>query len=458
MTFQYILRSIAITLIGAIGLISFSSCKKYLDVRAEKGKLTPETLSDLQALLDNRFVIDIRSPRLLEMVTDDYYITSAQWSSLPVEKRLYYIWDKDVTWLDPWNFTYQNPIYYANFILDQLPRIKFDEKNVSSYNSIKGSALFMRAFAFHQLAQLYCLPYTSSSNTDLGIPLRLTADVTVKSIRSTVQETYDRILGDLKEATNLLPEVTPYPTRPNKAAAYGAIARTYLAMRDYIKAKQYSDSCLARINTLLDYNTLVNPASSNPFQRFNAEVISYNFLDPDLPRPNGLIDSTLYNLYDSNDLRKIVFFRANTGSLSGTYVYKGSYEGSINNVLFDGITTGEMYLIRAECKARFGDINGAMSDLNTLMRKRWKSGTFNDYTASTPDEAKNIILTERRKELIYRGLRWSDLRRLNLEGANITLKRVINGVTYTLPPNDLRWVLLIPQKVIDLTGMQQNPR
>ncbi len=63
------------------------------------------------------------------------------------------------------------------------------------------------------------------------------------------------------------------------------------------------------------------------------------------------------------------------------------------------------------------------------------------------EEAKVKVLQERRKELIFRGTRWSDLRRLNLEGAGIGLNRIINGVTYTLPPNDARWVMLIPREV-----------
>ncbi|SEM08104.1 hypothetical protein SAMN05216436_101351 [bacterium A37T11] len=56
-----------------------------------------------------------------------------------------------------------------------------------------------------------------------------------------------------------------------------------------------------------------------------------------------------------------------------------------------------------------------------------------------------------------RGLRWMDIKRLNKEGANITLTRNLNGQIYTLPPNDPRFALPIPEDVIDLSGMQQNP-
>jgi len=67
-------------------------------------------------------------------------------------------------------------------------------------------------------------------------------------------------------------------------------------------------------------------------------------------------------------------------------------------------------------------------------------------------------LTERRRELIMRGLRWSDIRRLNLEGAGITQTRTANGKVHTLLPNDPRYALALPEDVIERSGMVQNRR
>jgi hypothetical protein len=122
-----------------------------------------------------------------------------------------------------------------------------------------------------------------------------------------------------------------------------------------------------------------------------------------------------------------------------------------------------MYLTRAECYARTGDKDKAMDDLNKLLENRWYTGTYTYQTAATSDEALTKVLEERRKELLMRGLRWSDLRRLNKDNTrkkDLVRSLTINGVTttYTLPPNDLRYVLLIPKNVIDNSSITQNPR
>jgi len=115
-----------------------------------------------------------------------------------------------------------------------------------------------------------------------------------------------------------------------------------------------------------------------------------------------------------------------------------------------------MYLTRAECHARANRITEAMNDLNTLLEMRWATGTFIPFAASAQGEALALILVERRKELLMRNLRWIDIKRLNKEGAGIVLKRMVNNQEYTLEPNDDRYALPLPYRIIDITGMPQN--
>lgn len=438
------------------------SCNKYLDKKPQQNIAVPSSLADLQALLDNQSM-NSTSPGYLEFIADNYYLSSSSWASAVNEDRNNYVWANEALTPDfsTWTPSYET-IYRSNFVLDFLPKISVNESDYNVYKSIKGSAFFYRAFQFHQLAQLFCKPYTSSADSDLGIVLRLTSAVGDASVRSSVQQTYDQIISDLKMAVELLPEKSLFSTRPNKAAAFGMLARVYLSMRDYTNAGIYANHSLTLNSTLLDYNSLNNSSTSSLPGFINNPEILYLNSEGHLPtylmnQSNATIDSGLFSSYSSNDLRRSVYFQANGSAFS----WRGSYSYDITGIsysIFDGIATDEVLLIRAECNARTGNKDNAMLDLNTLLRKRWKTGAFVDLTAIDQTDALNKIIVERRKELLFRGLRWSDLRRYNLEGANITISRVVNSTIYTLPPNDLRWVLLIPNAEISRSGIQQNPR
>src|SRR5690606_18453219 len=167
------------------------------------------------------------------------------------------------------------------------------------------------------------------------------------------------------------------------------------------------------------------------------------------------VDRSFYKSFSENDLRKSIFFREN---VDGSFYYRGGYTGVLN-MMFSGMTNAEIYLMRAECYAREGKISEAMNDLNTLLQNRLDhTHPIIPVTASSKEEALELILLERRRELMFRGLRWPDIKRLNKDGANITLTRIVDGKTYTLPPNDNRYALPIPEDVIQLSGMPQNPQ
>jgi len=102
-----------------------------------------------------------------------------------------------------------------------------------------------------------------------------------------------------------------------------------------------------------------------------------------------------------DDLRTSVFFFP----YNGYYGFKGNYARALY-LSFSGIATDEMYLIRAECYA----IREAMDDLNTLLLKRYRTGTYVPLSINNKEDALARILLERRKELLMRGLRWIDIK------------------------------------------------
>jgi hypothetical protein len=325
---------------------------------------------------------------------------------------------------------------------------------IADWNNARGMALFYHGFALYQLAQLFAPAYDSvTSGTDPGLPLRMSADVNEKIYRATVQQTYDQILLDLNAAARLLPANPDwYPTRPSKAAVYGLLSRVCLSARNYSQALLYADSCLQIHPALMDYNTL-DATATLPFTRTNSEVIFGAAYLRSGPTTIGrsYTDSLLFNSYQPEDLRKKLFFK--NGPL-----FFGRYDE--DGYAFGGIASDEIYLVRAECRARSGQTAAAMDDLNTLLTTRWTSSHFTPYTAASHEDALQQVLSERRKELLYRGLRWTDLRRLNKEpGHATTIYRTVNGQVYSLPPADHRYVYLIPDNVIALhPEMPQNPR
>ncbi len=236
------------------------------------------------------------------------------------------------------------------------------------------------------------------------------------------------------------------------------MARTYMSMRNYDPAKLYADSCLQIHNALIDFNIL-DTTSETPFTASNKEILyqskafSLSSLVAGVDGFGWYIDTMLYRSYSINDLRRYIYFSVNA---NGNVKMKGSYNGS--RIPFTGLATDEILLIRAECCARADKINEAMTDLNALLVKRYLSDHFMPLTASNSSEALQHILVERYKELVLRGQRWTDIRRLNKESPSILLSRFINGQQFNITPNDNRFVLPIPQIVIQQTGIEQNPR
>lgn len=446
-----------VSILFVLAIFSFS-CKKYLDARSDKSLVIPRSITDIQSLLDNEIMV-AEFPLAGEWASDNYYFFDDYYNSISsIDDRKNYIWDGTCERRDDYFYSYSR-IFNCNAALEALKTVR-STGSKQEYDNAQGYALFYRAFNFYELSQLYAYPYSSDSkNLPYGIPLKLSPDIESPTTRSTVQETYEQIINDLKSSVPLLPAEIIFKTRPSKASAYALLARVYLVMADYTSSGKYADSCLQLTNELIDYASIPPPGSLTiPFKRLNTEVIFHASTRFVIEFLQAKVDSLLYKSYSDDDARKTLFYRSNS---DGTYRFRGNYNGSSSFNLFAGIATDEVYLIRAECAARNGNKDSAMADLNRLLLKRWKdSGAFIPMMASSPTEAIEIVLQERRKELAFRaGLRWTDLRRLtHNDGSLLSLQRVIDGQSYILPPNDLRYTFLIPRSVIDMTDIRQNER
>lgn len=443
---------------------NLTGCKEdFLEIKQNQNLVIPATLTDYQGLIDNKSVLNNEACSELGIIgSDEYMVTDAVWTALsnPYQKNGY-IWAKDVyegNKLDEWNNAWWR-ILYANTALDGVAAIKPSQGQQQEYDNLKGSALFIRAFNFYQLAQTFAPPYNAASaNSDMGIPLRLEADINLPSKRAGIAQIYQQIITDLNTATQLLPQPALFKSRPCKAAAYALLAKTYLQMGNYTKAAEAAQNALNLQPDLIDFNTL-NFTPRYPFptdQQLNPEVLFFTGISniAILATTRASLPQAIVNSYASNDLRRQAYLFTNT---DGRILFRGSYKGSA--ACFTGLTSSECWLILAECLVRNGETKKAMQTLNTLRKNRYQKTGYADLIATDQATALQYVLTERKKELLLRGTRWEDLRRLNKEPEfAVTLSRTIAGNTYTLPPNDNRYTWPIPDNEISLSNLTQNPR
>jgi tetratricopeptide (TPR) repeat protein len=347
-----------------------------------------------------------------------------------------------------WNYPYQG-IFYCNSVLDHISVL--DDKK--DRNRIQGWALFSRAYLYHSLATTFAAAYDPiTAKDDPGIPLKLNSNIDELEQRSTLEQTYAQIIQDILDAADLIPNEKPLSSKnhPSKAAAYALLARVYMNLREYSNAELYADKALGIYDELIDYNTL-DTLAELPFTYNGEETIYYSRQVPNYSassygtrETSYLVNGDILNLFSGNDLRKSLYFIQNS---IGNYCIK-----PINTQIgrpFTGLAVDELFLIKAECLARDNKVDEALGYLNHLLKTRMKTGTFVPMDG-VGENVLDVILTERRKALVWRGLRWVDLKRLNKEGANITLTRELNGAVYELPPNDPRWVFPAPDEEISL--------
>lgn len=461
-------KKIYTTLMAGVSLLLFQHCSdRFLDVKPSTSLIVPTSLEDIENLLDNEAEIN-QSGGLGQLSADEYYYTNKMhWEAVSSPSaRNAYIWVADLyegeELIRDWNIPYTS-IFYANSALETLADMPAADRDSAYGKYLRGRALFTRAFAHFDLVKNFCVAYSpATADTDLGIPIRLSAGMDNIAGRSSLSDSYNAILDDLREALEYLPSRFDVEkrNRPSGVACLALLARIYHHMGRYNLAEEHANACLDLYGQLIDYNA-VDVARVNPFTRTNDEVILsvsqviglFSTVSSATSNAGISVDTVLLALYEPDDLRLQAFY----GKRADGYTYKkpGYNDG---NYPFTGLATDELYLIKAECLARRGAAAESMKTLNHLLRHRYKTGSYTQRHIVNAAEALEIVLKERRKELVWRGIRWMDLKRLNAEGAGISLKRLMDGNSYELPANSPRWVFPIPDAEINLSGITQNPR
>lgn len=461
------LKYITVVALGTIVL----SCDNYVDIKTE-GKLIPEETSNYRYLLQNTSTLD-KAYGNVDIPSDDIsFQNEAQTTALGASDYYrpftnLYKWS-DVVYsgseIDYDMNALYNALYSVNIVINEVMKSKNGTE--AQKVAIKGEAEVHRAFIFLTLVNTFGKAYdATTSATDPGIVLFTTPTVSEDIKRTSVQEAYDVILSDLKDAVNsgLKPVNSGNNVAfPSQAAAYALLSRTYLYMRNYPLALENAEKSLAlqsTLNNLADYEFASFPSRKQDKELILSKWNGYNSFSYS---PQILsLSNELINSFDTNDLRYVLFTQPSSNfnfdyTIGRTYAKEG-LTGESRNA---GPTVPEMMLIKAECLARAGSGNLAMAEINKLREKRFRAGEYVALTATDNKDALIKVLAERRRELMGTGgFRWFDLKRLNKEPEFAkTITHVFGTQSFTLAPNSERYQMPFAPIYFDYApNLQQNP-
>lgn len=412
-------------------------------------------------------------PVLGDLLADNTYVSAANSGRYLTENAYTFIATSSEA-SDIWNQGYYT-ILQANRIISS------DLASSAALDQLRGEAYTMRALVYLQLVNFFGKPYTVNPAAP-GVPVVTAPTYStgpyVKPSRNTVAEVYQRIITDLDSAYILMPSTaisaTYHATNSNYIAKYVAKAvesRAYLYMGDYANARDaallvtsaggytlagtpatfstYWTSAVAgtaKLETMLELNN--NTSSNNGTNGLDYIYSQSGYGDI-------LCTNELYNLYTATDSRKTLILNSTrkTNSAQAYVVNKYANLSATDRDEIKLVRYAEVLLTLSESYARLGDESNAKIYLNQLARIR--DTNFAGYS-SEGMQLITDILTERRKELAFEGLRYFDLTRLNL-----SISRPVQANSYTGYPtvlvSDFRRLQPIPQSEIDVNAnISQN--
>lgn len=276
-----------------------------------------------------------------------------------------------------------------------------------------GEAKFARAFVYFYLVQLYGdVPYVTATDYTVN-----------KSVeRMEVTLVYEQLITDLEEASILLSEQYVSPTRslPNSYAAKAFLARVCLNAGKWAEAANNASAVLNNTELYVwetDLNAVFLKESTSTIWQYAGRSATRNtddgttFIFNSAPPRSVALTSSLMNSFEVNDLRKSHWIRERSNAESTfyhSYKYKKMGSNTPQTEFTVVIRLAEMHLIRAEARAKQGDIIGAKEDLNII---RARAG-LDESTAVTAAAVLEAILHERQVEFFTEfAHRFMDLKR-----------------------------------------------
>ncbi len=292
-----------------------------------------------------------------------------------------------------------------------------DDKSFNSTAAI-AEARLLRAFQYFNLLRYFGGGETGYNKSGgLGVPLNvkptLSPDDAKPVARSSEGDVWKLIGEDIDFAVQNLPNSVGVG-RVNRRVAFALKARAHLYKSEWAAAEAAADSVITKGG----YSLLTSANYQNIFfQKGNSEAIwelvydatntsqAYFFFYPTALGGRNEISATasLRDASEATDVRKAVNY---TSSPAAKTLKFTRADGTDNNVM---VRLAEMYLIRAEARARQNKLVESLADINVI---RNRAGLL-DAVAVTEAGLIDAIEKERRIELAFEGHRWFDIRRYN---------------------------------------------
>lgn len=366
----------------------------------------------------------------------------------------------------------------ANRIIEGAPDVPIS--NVSEQNQVKNivaQARFLRALAYIQVLPFFTTDL--SNDNALGvIAFTDVPSISDKRPRSTNGEIYNLINQDLNYAeSNLITPTAPFPTGFSPDIIANLRACKAIRARMAIYRKDYS-------NALILANDLISQVPLSPRAQYVAMWTDTNNNERIFTFRKTVADGTFAGLWSNvapatgannwyemgrslfeklnvtGDIRRNAFVGP-TSTISSNPATDPNYRVNDQLIIFKYpgklsrpyladfkiFRVSEMHLIKAEAEIGLNQLNNAAQTLKTFRDFRFSSPQILP-TYSSPQQAYQDLLLERRKEMCYEGHRYIDIKRLG-QVANVTFERyfrdcAINNSCTPLPINDYRLTMPIP--------------
>lgn len=350
---------------------------------------------------------------------------------------------------DYWKQSYHQ-VYLSNAVIEGVQHSA--GLAAADKNQLTGEALFVRALVHFYLVGLYGdIPYVTTTDYQRNrLVERMPAD-----------RVYASIIADLEQAVLLLPEqyITSERVRPNRYAAQALLARAYLYHGDWPEASNAASAVL---------NNSVYWLETDPDKTFLKESAStiWQFM-PKLDGNNAdegtsfifktgsssfvALTPSFVEAFENGDLRRTHWIRSvanGTETLYHAYKYKQNSNTGTSVEYSIVLRLAEQYLIRAEARARQGELIGAKEDLNKIR----SAAGLPDTAAVTAGEIIAAVLNERQYEFFTEyGHRFFDLKRTG------KLDAVLSGTKSGWDTTDQLWPVPETELVSNPMLGPQNP-